>query len=153
MTYCDSAVTMPDLKLFIAGNYAIGFCGDCRLIPTLKRWFTVHNCNHELASQEHWNDEYDLLAMDAEGRLFIILADTLCQITEEFFSIGSGRMAAMGAMASGASPEEAIQIAALYDVHTAVPVQTLTLDTLRASIRQSKPVMKSPWWKLPKRQK
>jgi hypothetical protein len=147
MTYDGSPVVMLDFKLFIACGYAVGFCGDCRLIPTIRRWFAENNCDHELASSHHWNDDYDLLAMDVDGKLYTIFADTLIELPMEFFSVGSGRMAAMGAMAVGASAEEAIHVASIYDVNTGLPVQTLTLETLRASIKPAKIRKKRSWVK------
>lgn len=46
-----------------------------------------------------------------------------------FFAIGSGRDYAMGAMAMGASAEEAVRIAARFDESTGGDVDVLTLES------------------------
>lgn len=134
MSYADTPVTLPDFKLFIAGGYAVGVCGDCRMIPTIKRWFEDHHCKPAKASERVWDDGFDLLAMNVKGELFTVFADTLHPYPSEFFAVGSGRLPALGAMARGASAVEAVEIASRFDVHTGQPVQFITTEMLRTSL-------------------
>lgn len=46
------------------------------------------------------------------------------KITSEYFSIGSGQGFAIGALASGKTPEEAIDIASQYDTMTGLGVKS-----------------------------
>jgi hypothetical protein len=52
--------------------------------------------------------------------------EVLCS-KHDFYSIGFGKWIAFGAMAHGASAEQAVEIAVRYAVHTRGPVQTLAL--------------------------
>lgn len=57
-------------------------------------------------------------------------ADAYCRpdkILEDFYAIGSGAKAAMGAMYAGASALEAVEIAAKIDPYTAGPFTTMSL--------------------------
>lgn len=46
-----------------------------------------------------------------------------------FYALGSGRELAIGAMAAGATAEEAVKIACEYDVHTGGPVHVVNTNT------------------------
>lgn len=48
-------------------------------------------------------------------------------IEEEFYAIGSGSALALGAMAMGANPKQAIQVAAKWDVATGSEIQVMAL--------------------------
>lgn len=48
-------------------------------------------------------------------------------ISDAFYAIGSGSMAAMAALMAGANPEEAVKIAAELDENTREPVEVLAL--------------------------
>lgn len=48
-------------------------------------------------------------------------------IENDFYAVGSGAMAAMGAMSMGASPKRAVVVASLWDAATGSDVQTMTL--------------------------
>lgn len=49
------------------------------------------------------------------------------KVDDRIWAVGSGSAAAMGAMAAGATPQEAIRIAAKYDEGTGGPVRTFAL--------------------------
>lgn len=50
----------------------------------------------------------------------------MCPIAAPRFAIGSGAALAMAAMAAGASPPQAVRIAARYDLFTKPPFKTIT---------------------------
>lgn len=49
------------------------------------------------------------------------------KMSEPFHAIGSGKEIAIGAMAAGASAEDAVRIACIYDAYSAEPVRTVTV--------------------------
>lgn len=59
-------------------------------------------------------------------------------IKERFWAIGSGAALAMAAMTCGKTPKEAIEIAAMYDPATALPIDVLTLRRKRNAAKQDK---------------
>ncbi len=134
MTYADSPTSVPKLKLFIAGDYAVGVCGSCDKIPTIRQWFEQLYCTPESMPERLWEDSYDILAMNADGGIFTLFGDTLHELPVNYFALGSGRLVAMGAMAAGSNAVEAVKIACKYDVYTGGPVEFLTVEDIRAAI-------------------
>jgi len=135
MSYGDTSISTPDLKLFIAGKFAVAVCGDCRMIPTIKRWFEDYNCHPKEAPERLWDENFDVLAMDANGSLFMLLADELYDLPCDFFAIGSGRLLALGAMEYGASAPRAVEVAAAHDVYTGTPIQYISKAQLAKAIK------------------
>ncbi len=63
-------------------------------------------------------------------RTGLYTADHLCRfepMTEDFWADGSGTLAALGAMAKGASALEAVRIAARFDCYTGGRIVSMTL--------------------------
>lgn len=137
MSYDSTPITLLDLKLFVAGDYAVGICGDCRFIPTLKRWFIAGCPIDDSDFEKLWDDNYDLIAMDTDGCVFMLLADTLFPLSSSFHSIGSGRLSALGAMAQGATAREAINVAARFDVNTGTVTQAITTEDLKKACAEN----------------
>lgn len=68
------------------------------------------------------------LLLDSRGRLWCYESSLhKIRIEEPFYAIGSGHQAALAAMHRGATPAEAVRIAAKYDVNTGGRVRTLRL--------------------------
>lgn len=135
MSYADTSLSTPNLKLFIAGKYAVAVCGDCRMIPTIKRWFEQHDCQPKRAPDRLWDEGFDALAMDVNGDLFMLLADELHPLPCNFFAIGSGRLLALGAMEFGATAPEAVAVAAAHDVYTGEPVESISKADLAKALK------------------
>jgi hypothetical protein len=68
------------------------------------------------------------MMIDEEGRVFLFDSSPWASgpIDCEFYAIGSGADFAMGAMAMGASAEEAVRIACQLDPHCGLPVTVLS---------------------------
>jgi hypothetical protein len=128
MSYGDTPNTVPGLKLFIAGEFAVGVCGDCRYIPTIREWFE-HGCPE--GAERLWDDSFDILAMDVNGDLFTLFGTTLFPLPQQFFATGSGRLIALGAMCRGASAKEAVKCAGQFDTGTNEQVETITKADIR----------------------
>jgi hypothetical protein len=140
MSYGSTGHVMPGLKLFYAGRFAVGVCGDCRLMPIIQRWFDEDCPPNDAAylwAEKLWSDDFDALVMDEDGRLFTMLADKLQFLPHEFFSIGSGSLPAFGAMAMNASATDAILVSALYDHNTNDIIESISLDDLKAHIAET----------------
>lgn len=71
---------------------------------------------------------YNLALFEAGGRIVFFSKDTPYPEPYAFpFAMGSGRKYAYGAMAAGASPEEAVRVAMRYDASTGGDVEVLEL--------------------------
>lgn len=86
----------------------------------------------------------DAPKFDRDDHFFALVAypDGACSIYDRFMSeiemnepshaIGSGKEMAIGAMAAGASAEQAVLIACKYDAYSAEPVSTMTVAAYAA---------------------
>ena len=119
LCYCD--------KVFRIRNSLVGVCGDNAFTTKWLEWF-----RRDMPPVEELmeiSEEKDFLAMElnAEG---IWLYTNTCEgdlLHEKFYAIGSGSMAAMGALHCGKTSTEAIRIASLVDEHTGGKIRELTL--------------------------
>lgn len=136
MTQGDVRTTMPGLKLFLAGRYAVGFAGDLRYAPFIERWFTADCPVGDEEFCRMWDDDWDILAMDEAGKPYVCFADTLHPITQQFYAIGSGSHFALGAMHKGATAREAIAASARFDIYTNAVIEEITVHDLRKHLSQ-----------------
>lgn len=71
--------------------------------------------------------DFTALVLTNEG---LFEADAYCRpdkIIDQFYAVGSGAKAALGAMHAGASAKRAVEIACLIDPYTAPPIVTMRL--------------------------
>ena len=72
-------------------------------------------------------EPFEALVLDATG-LFVFYSGCAPErVTTPWFAIGSGRQYALGALAQGATTEEAVEIACKFDPYSKTPVETLLL--------------------------
>lgn len=131
MSYGSTQYTVPGIKLFYAGSYAVGFAGDIRYGPLVKRWFDLQ-C--PLGVEEYnrlWDDGWDIIAMDRHGHLHTAFADVVYPLDNQFYAIGSGSHYALGAMHMGASAVQAVAAAARFDVDTNAVIEHISAADLR----------------------
>jgi ATP-dependent protease HslVU (ClpYQ) peptidase subunit len=72
-------------------------------------------------------ENFAALVLSQAGRLFKVYR--LCvpvEVREDFIALGSGDEVATGAMAAGASPREAVEIACKYNIWTGGPVVSVS---------------------------
>lgn len=66
----------------------------------------------------------NVLILTKEGAIFEVYEDgRLLEVIEPFYALGSGGELAIAAMAAGASPRRAVEIACKYDKNSGLPVQ------------------------------
>lgn len=85
----------------------VAFCGDLRVLQDFRR-----HQDWEQLPTEGWE------SLNTRGRLQDAQGVVLNIKKGDFWAIGSGAHFALGAMAAGATPEEAVKIAARYDTGT-----------------------------------
>ena len=75
-------------------------------------------------------DTNGLIAVDVDGyvSLWMFWSSLVPDRVDDFFAVGSGSSYAMGAMASGASPVDAIRVSERFDTSTHSPVATFEVD-------------------------
>jgi ATP-dependent protease HslVU (ClpYQ) peptidase subunit len=74
-------------------------------------------------------EDFDVVILD-RGKVYV--SNHMCrpvEIDQPFFSVGSGRKAAMGAMHCGRTAKGAVEIACLVDPFTAPPIVTMSMPS------------------------
>lgn len=96
-----------------------GGCGDAEAIEVFFEWVRA-GCQKK--SRPKWGDtnipEFDVIELNAAG---INLWSARCvpiPIDADFWAVGSGGLAAMGALHCGKTPKQAVEIAKLCDEYT-----------------------------------
>jgi hypothetical protein len=129
----DSCITMSDesagdykghtVKLLECEYGICGLQGDSTPGMAFWHWWRHGMKDDALAERIRASGaDFTALTLEKDG-LYVWDSWLLPElVTDEFYAIGSGTKAALGALHMGASAVEAVQIACLIDPYTAAPV-------------------------------
>lgn len=102
-------------KLYTVGTAVLGFAGNVSSALVFLDWYE----NRESRRPDLGNEcDFEALVLSADGLEYWDASLRPHPIKGDFHAIGSGSHLALGAMAMGANAEQAVQIAAQFDVHT-----------------------------------
>lgn len=124
----DCQKVFPDIGPFavlgVAGNYQDAL----DIIETIKHYTLIDQIRGLDFKELKWNCA--MLALTHDGQLWYYTGDKSFELRPDLpFAIGSGGDYALGALAMGATAEEAIKVASRYDPYTSNQVQVATLVT------------------------
>lgn len=135
----DSATTCDGVQMGIAPKVAqtaddglLGCCGNLSESTRFQRWLQDGANLEDLESIPNKSNSEGLW-IQTTGEMFLVIADPPIAIEikgREFFAIGSGSEIALGAMAAGASAEEAVRICCQYDCYSLEPLTVYKLKDL-----------------------
>jgi len=112
----DGIVLPSTSKIVKRDTTSVAICGELSVIQAYRK-----DQKWDLLSKEvPWE------ALTCGGYLIDSDGATLTIPDGDFWAIGSGAHFALGAMAAGATPEEAVKIAARYDTGTNDTVEVVT---------------------------
>jgi hypothetical protein len=74
--------------------------------------------------------DFEALVLEEDGIYHFDEYLSRNKISREWYAIGSGSHAALGALYAGKTPEEAVEIACKVDPHSGLPLQVMNLTTL-----------------------
>ena len=101
-----------------------GFCGVLTQGVQMHEW--LRN-GMDPEDKPALDDDVHALLVEEDGTVSYVRDDCVeLAIEAPFHAIGSGREIAIGAMAAGKTPEEAVAIAAKADLFTREPITTVT---------------------------
>lgn len=141
----DTAVAFQSNKLYRIGTSIIGASGDTGLI---NGWLEARRKHRKYKIPKDWPEkdkEISVIVVNKKGIWMIEEDMSEDKVNEPFIAIGSGALAACGALrqqsiTQNVSPEftkydfkTAIEIAARYDEATRLPMQVLYLDPKRTA--------------------
>lgn len=115
-------IKLPCQKLFVLGNGALvatagNTVAGLKFVSSVAK--TAHGTMQPNGFVPDAGAPFECLVLDRFGYLWAWDEDvTPVEITTEFWAIGTGRMCAFAAMEMGATPRQAVAIAAKYDPYT-----------------------------------
>ncbi len=121
----DSRITDESTGLFfrskkvflLSSGEAVGISGSIPDAMKFLEWYES-GCDGE-NHPDFTSEKFDALVLDKNGSLFSWDSHLVpSRIEDEFFAIGSGALAAMGAMHMGATATQAVLVAAKLDRNT-----------------------------------
>jgi hypothetical protein len=111
-------------KLFRVGGSIIGITGNIEQALRFVEWRRTPEAKPTFSEAS----SIEILELTADKRIIYWGAEMVgIPIENEFYALGTGAMAAMGAMSMGASPRKAVTIASMWDAATGSDVQTMSL--------------------------
>lgn len=115
-TKCSFTVPFKVKKHIRVGGSIFAGAGDLDELGKFFEW-------RQGGDKPEIEDTLDVLEVCAEG--IFIWGKKLVRLTiyEDVYAVGSGAQFAIGAMAAGATPKQALIIAAKYDHQTAAPFE------------------------------
>jgi len=117
-------------KIAKCGGFTVALAGPAWLRRPLEAW-CAGGCPEDDVPQvllDHGNDFSALIIDNTTGDLFEFDNGYLLPIFADYTAIGSGALLALGAMAHGASAEEAVEAASKHDKNTGGPVTSLSFS-------------------------
>lgn len=118
-TKCSYSEHFRTRKLFKIGDSLFGGAGD---LENYIRFIRARKTNTE---PKFTKDEIDVIELNKEGLFLWGRGLVPIEILDEYYVTGSGSAYALGALDMGATPVEAIKIAAKYDHMTNSDVDCL----------------------------
>lgn len=127
----DSKACTDDIHF---GVYKLRTMPDGSIIGCAGDWGTILKFYKYLEGGEELDDESDIsvLKLGYNGlELFDFKSGQFYPIRQKYFAVGSGNGIALGVMSMGGTPQQAIEVAAMWDEATGLPIETITLKRRR----------------------
>lgn len=144
LTHCRKLYQKKHYGVMFGATWTYGLAGETAYTEQLwKILAPLEAKEHDQHEESHEFQEFMKLAVDAEGdyriTAFRISNERRFQklqrfgfvdmtLPQGFFAIGSGERYALGAMAAGASAEEAVRCAAIFDGGTSLEVDIMHIS-------------------------
>lgn len=131
-------LTRETRKLHRLDDAIVGFTGNYVDGLTFVDWWRVGHDMDSLPKFIVYRDgdapDFVALVLNADGLNLWTEHFQSSPVPDEFFTIGSGAMAARAAMVMGASAERAVEVAMLVDLHTGGKVEAERLYPAQAGV-------------------
>ena len=134
----DKQVTTGGLKqtvtkIFEIRGHLVGFSGDFDLAQTLKHWFKEGADISNYPAFQSEDDKFVAMLVITPNKEILKYERSphpILMNESKVYAMGSGRDFAVGALAMGATAEEAVRIASLHESGCGMGIDTLTLTDL-----------------------
>ena len=119
-TLCSYSVPFKVGKVATIGKSVFAGAGD---LDDLTRFFEWRRGGGKTVDAPSLDDGIDVLEVCADGIFIWGKKLVRLKINQDVYAVGSGSQYAIGALAFGATPEQAIEVAAKFDTQTALPIE------------------------------
>lgn len=109
-------------KLIRKGSAIIGTCGDSDDGDLFVKWYGTKKKRPKMQA------EFEALVLTPEGLYHFDDAVSANRVNSDWFAVGSGSHAALGALHAGKTLEEAVEIATKVDPNSGLPIQVMRLE-------------------------
>ncbi len=109
----------PRSKVQRINGHLVAAVGKTDVIPAFFEWYEKGRPKDD---KPEVGESFEALALTPEGLFQYYERLEPIGIVEDFWAIGQGSEIALGAMAAGASPERAVEIACELNIYTGPPV-------------------------------
>jgi ATP-dependent protease HslVU (ClpYQ) peptidase subunit len=127
---CDSLTDhgnirlLTDSKIVRVRNELIGMAGLKEGSLLFVEWY-----KGDRKQRPQIKIDFSVIVLNEKG-IFLYQEYFVCiKVRHDFYALGSGAEAALGAMHAGASPKEAVEIACKVNMNTGLPVRVYNLST------------------------
>lgn len=128
-------------KIWIAKGCVWGGAGPTGVLAAFKQWTLGRGKRPEFKKPEGDEEEpskMEILQLHPKNGIFLwINSDLPEEVDEPFYAIGTGAAYAVGAMSHGATPQEALEIAARWNTGTRLPGHIVMLPKRRGNDAKS----------------
>ncbi len=129
MISSNSALYGHSRKIAQNGKLLAGACGGSVLCRAFLDWFNRGMKGHPPRMKGDGITATGAVFYDT-SRFIVVDQDGINDLHMPFFAMGSGGAYAKGALASGCTPQEAVEIAARFDHFTGGAIETMSADPL-----------------------
>ncbi len=113
-------VSRNDRKVRRLAGDIVSCAGNEDQCLEFEAWYEA---GRDMAGKPDLEKDFGALVLTADGKLFKFYErGTPVEVFDDFIALGSGDEIAMGAMAVGATPEEAVEAACRLNMYTGSPV-------------------------------
>lgn len=119
-------------KITICKDFLVALAGPARYRRSLEDW-VMEGCPEDRVPKvliEH-EDKFNALIVDKYGLAHEFDNGFLLPVHADYTAVGSGSLFALGAMAHGASAEQAVIAACQHDKSSGGPVSTMHISALQ----------------------
>lgn len=126
---CTDDIVVGQLhKIAKRGDAIAGATGTSIAVDSFLRSFMART-DKDFRLEDKDAEDFQGIIVEQNGTIWNVEASGKHPITAPFFALGAARGILIGAMAAGASAEEAVRIAIQYDCLCGGEVETYALDT------------------------
>lgn len=133
----DSKITMENKggdtailncsKITVKGRAIIGTCGESYLGDEFIKWYGTRKKKPACFGK---NADFEALVLTEKGLYHYDEFLSGGRLDNQWFAVGSGSFAALGALHAGRTLEEAVEIACKVDNQSGLPLQVIALQTV-----------------------